>query len=112
MSDGIDWCCVTNAGAIAITARNAAPASVMRVSVWSRYSAVRAPGRMPGMNEPCSRRLSAISCGWNIRRFQKKQKKKTSDTYIETCTKPVGVEKIVLSVDASNKLKTIVGRMK
>ena len=43
-----------------------------------RYSAVRAPGRIPGMNEPCSRRLFAISSGWNIRRFQKKQKEKIS----------------------------------
>ncbi len=49
-----------------------------REDAFERYSAVFWPGRMPGMKEPCSRRLFAISSGRNISRFQKKQKKKIS----------------------------------
>ena len=33
----------------------------MRVSTWSMKSAVRSPGRMPGMKPPCFFRLSAVS---------------------------------------------------
>src|SRR5689334_25082626 len=101
-----------NEGATAMIVRKAAPASVMRVSTLVRYSAVRAPGRRPGTKAPCSRRLSAISLGWNIRRFQKKQKKKISAAYEATCMKPVGVEKAYLSVVQPIHSKTIAGTMK
>ena len=46
-----------NCGKIAITARYNAPASVIRVRMVSMYSAVRLPGRMPGMKP----RISACS---------------------------------------------------
>ncbi len=38
-----------------------APQNVSRVSTLSMYSAVCWPGRMPGMNAPERRRLSAVS---------------------------------------------------
>ena len=40
-----------------------APPKVMRPRMWSRYSAVRLPGRMPGMKPPYFRMFSATSSG-------------------------------------------------
>ena len=50
-------------GSSAMTVRNSAPGSVMRVTTRSMYSAVRAPGFTPGMNPPCFFRFSAMSTG-------------------------------------------------
>jgi hypothetical protein len=68
-----------------------------------------APGRMPGMNEPCSRRLFAISSGRNIRRFQKKQKKKISVPDSVTYTNPVVSWNIRSRWPRPNHWKTIPG---
>ena len=43
--------------------RKIAPGSVMRVTTWSMYSAVFAPGFTPGMKPPCFFRFSARSIG-------------------------------------------------
>ena len=58
-------------GSVAISAKNVAPASVMRPSTRSRNSAVRLPGRMPGMKEPFSFMFFDTSTGLNINEFQK-----------------------------------------
>ena len=42
--------------------RNRAPTRVMRRVFWVRYSAVRFPGRMPGIDAPCFLRFSAMFC--------------------------------------------------
>src|SRR5947208_16167620 len=53
-------------GKRAMEARNSEPGSVMRTRMLFRYSAVGRPGRMPGMNPPYFRRLSAVSVGVDL----------------------------------------------
>ena len=55
----------TSSGVSAITARNSEPGSVMRLSTLARYFSVGGPGRMPGMNPPCLRMMSACCGGLN-----------------------------------------------
>ncbi|MNC92312.1 hypothetical protein D3C83_87100 [compost metagenome] len=54
---------IRNDGMIATIARYVAPASVILARIVSMYSAVRLPGRMPGMNPPYFRMFSATSSG-------------------------------------------------
>jgi hypothetical protein len=51
-----------NSGMMAIRARQIAPANVIRVKIVSTYSAVLFPGRIPGINPPYFRMLSATLC--------------------------------------------------
>ena len=54
---------IRNFGSSATSARYSAPTSVMRARIVSMYSAVRLPGRMPGMKPPYFRMFSATSSG-------------------------------------------------
>ena len=52
-------------GINAIAAKKIAPGNVIRTSTSFKYFAVGAPGRIPGMNPPYLRMLSAVSTGLN-----------------------------------------------
>ena len=54
---------IRNSGSRHTNVRYAAPITVMRVRMRSRYSAVAWPGRMPGIKPFDLRRLSAVSSG-------------------------------------------------
>ena len=58
-------------GRMARTARKIAPARVSRVMVYSRKSAVGAPGRTPGMKPPLRFTSSEIWIGLNMNETQK-----------------------------------------
>ena len=55
----------TMSGVSAIAARNSEPGRVMRFRTLARYFSVGGPGRMPGMNPPCFRMMSACCAGLN-----------------------------------------------
>ena len=55
----------TISGVSAMAARKSDPGSVMRFSTLARYFSVGGPGRMPGMNPPCLRMMSACCAGLN-----------------------------------------------
>ena len=55
---------IMKVGTKEITIRYAAPTSVRRVRISLMKSEVRLPGRIPGMNEPDLRKLSAMSSGF------------------------------------------------